>query len=104
MRRMQISRTRILLVAISCAFLGAGCSGGGESKPRHKVKREPQTMQLMQTIQLPNDQGTIHLIKVPGGSFESSRCVLHVGQAGTGSFVCPAGTSYDFDEPAAADR
>ncbi len=99
MRRMQISRPHILLAALFCASLGAGCSGGSEAKPRHKVKREPQTMQLMQTIQLPNDQGSIHLIKVPGSSFESSRCVLHVGPTGTGAFVCTAATSYDLDEP-----
>lgn len=89
MRRMQISRTRILLVAIFCASLGTGCSGGGEAKPAAQLRKPiDPTAKVLQTLTLPNDDGRVHILLIPG-RYESARCLVHVSPNGLATMHCP---------------
>lgn len=56
-----------------------------------KVPRErppPPTARIERSIELPGGQGTAHILFVPTGILESSRCVVVIGATGAPAVSC----------------
>jgi hypothetical protein len=82
----------LLLAAVAIAT--AGCDQARTREPKPYVAAQTQ---LEQVVQLPGGQGTVHVLRVPTGYMESTRCVVVTSPAGGPAVSC---TPKDFDIPA----
>lgn len=70
----------VLLLALSA------CGGKPEPRPKKPPVAPPK---VAATVTLPGDDGRVHVIEVPG-RLDLSRCLVHVGPAGSHIACLPA--------------
>lgn len=81
--------------ALAVAVLLAACSDGGSRSVEQKaklVRKPPGPPVVAATVTLPNNDGRVHVIQLPGRS-DVSKCLVFVGAAGS-SMTCLHDTEY----------
>lgn len=73
--------TALLLVALL-----VGCSEHPDDGPKRRAHRVIAPASVVSTINLPGDDGRVHIVEIPG-AYEVERCAVYVGPAG-GSVTC----------------
>lgn len=83
---LPMSRTAPCLVPlIAAAMAMSACTKASKPPPA-----KPRVPALVATIDLPGDDGRVHVVDVPASSgIESSRCVVAVSRVGAVSTSCP---------------
>lgn len=85
---------RFAQFALAAAVALTACDKPSNAhRPR---EREPAKARIEATLELPAGDGRIHIVAVPTGHMESTRCVVVTSGAGGPAVAC---TPKDFDLP-----
>lgn len=75
-----------LAIALSVVALSA-CTQAAE--PIKRVRKAPAAPSVVKSLSLPGEDGRVHIVEVPG-RLDVSRCLIHVGPAGSTIACLPA--------------
>lgn len=77
---------RLAIGLVLAAAAAVACSNSADDKPK-RVRKPPGPPLVVSTVTLPMADGRIHIVDVPG-RYETSRCLVHVSDAGHSSMSC----------------
>lgn len=85
-----------LAVMLAAGVMLSAC----DKPPRERKPYIAETAKLEQTIELPGGQGMVHVLRVPAGFMESTRCVVVTSNAGGPAVSCaPKDLDIPVDDP-----
>ena len=86
----------LALAAAAAAIIAAGCSKHEPAAPATPPP-PPPAARVETTLQLPHGDGRVHIVVIPTGYLEASRCVVAV--AASSAAISTSCTSRDLELP-----